>query len=452
MKTNTLSLRLFFFTTVWMVISLAIVAVLVSQDYRKTVENQFENLITANLYNLMGSIKPDAKGALTGSPRLGDGRYQQFKSGWYWTVGSLKEAGNTLSSTSLAGQKIPAGEFLEFDERFQRSYRIRDESNNALMVVEARVFLGEGDSIYVFRATGNLAGIDKDISEFRQRLIILLAIFGLGLIVTSFAIVRFGLNPIRRATSQLAKIREGTSEKIQGNFPQEITPLIDETNALIVSNQMIIERSRTQVGNLAHSLKTPLSVLSLELKSLPAPVAKIARKQINAMNSQIQTYLNRAMISARHGTITSRTNIDDAISPLVRTFNKLVPEINFTYQKSTNPSWSIAIEKQDFEEIIGNILENAGKFATSKVTIAVQKIAVEGNSIIEIIVDDDGAGLSSAEMNYVLKRGNRLDESMPGTGLGLSIVSDIVAEYKGKMMLEKADTGGLSVILHLPSA
>ena len=442
-----------------MLVSLAIVAILVSRDYRSTVEKQFEDLITANLYTLMGAIKPGGDGQLTGEPQLGDARYQQYHSGWYWTVNSLGSKSTSISSPSLGELQLPSPKGEKFDADFQRSYRISDGDGNSLMTVEAKVFLGEGDDLFAFRTTGNLAVLDEEIQKFRRRLIALLAIFGVGLIATSFAIVRFGLNPIRFATSQLADIRIGKADRIKGKFPQEITPLIDETNALIKSNQLIVERSRTQVGNLAHSLKTPLSVMSLEVKNLPKPAAAIVRAQLQAMNSQIQAYLNRAMISARHGAITSRTNVDATLGHLARTFAKLFPDISFEYKNSrsgiTGKSGEVELvfagEKQDLEEIIGNLLENAGKSASSNVTITARRLAQKTGCAIEIEIVDDGPGLTTSQIGYVLKRGNRLDENRPGTGLGLSIVSDILKEYGGSLEMSPGSKNGLRVLVKLPA-
>ncbi len=461
MKTDTLSFRLFLFTSLWMLVSLVIVAILVSRDYRQSVEKQFESLITANLYNLMGSIKRDANSNLSGAPELGDGRYQQYQSGWYWTVSPQGDNSPSLSSPSLAGLELRSPDNTQYDANFQRSYRLKDTLNNALMIIEAQVYLGEGNDLYTFRTSGNLQVLNEDIVKFRQRLILLLGIFGVGLIATSFAVVRFGLKPIRMATSQLADIRKGRADQIKGKFPQEIMPLIEETNALIKSNQAIVERSRTQVGNLAHSLKTPLSILSLEIKGLPKPVEKIAQMQLSAMNAQIQSHLNRAMISARHGAITSRTNVDAALVRLVRTFAKLFPEKSFVYNQSGQPDAGnnlqskfgeiFAGEQQDFEEIIGNILENAGKSANRNVAITARKNSDKSGPIIEIEIVDDGPGLSKSEIEYVLKRGNRLDQNKPGTGLGLSIVSDILKEYGGSMELSTAEAGGLRVLVILPA-
>ena len=436
-----------------------VVALLVLQDYRQTVERQFEDLISANLYNLMGSVSRGANGKLQGAPELGDGRFRQYQSGWYWSVTSLEDKNNSMSSSSLAGTLIPQPEKVDFNSDFQRSYRIDDHAGNRILAVEAQVFLGEGDDIFTFRATGNLVVLDHEISKFRQRLILFLAVSGIGLVLASIAIVRISLNPIRSATSQLADIRLGNSDNIEGSYPLEIVPLIDETNALIKSNQAIVERSRTQVGNLAHSLKTPLSVLSLEVENLAKPLKDKLRTQITAMNSQIQSYMNRAMISARHGTITSRTDVHAALVGLVRTFNKLFPEISFIYEYPQSDRsdqtegfvGSFAGEQQDFEEIIGNILENAGKFARHKVIVLVDLIENDKGKYVVVAIEDDGAGLTESEIDYVIKRGNRLDENNPGTGLGLSIVNDILKEYGGELQIETIEGGGLRAEVQLPA-
>ncbi len=450
---NTLAFRLFFFTSLWMVASLAVIAVMISADYRRNAEARFGELITANLYNLMGSFEPAADGQLTGAPQLGDGRYAQFNSGWYWSVHSMNTQAAPRLSPSLAGAGFPDAPRADFDENFQRIYRAADARGNPILVAEGQVFLGEGDDLYTFRVSGNLVTLNQEITDFRLRLVSLLALFGLGLVLTSYFVVRVGLRPLIAATVRLGDIREGRAESLHGRFPKEIQPLIDETNALIVSNRSILERARTQVGNLAHSLKTPLSVLQVEADKLPARRADIFREQLAQMQSQVQSYLNRAMVSARHGTITSRTKVAPALARLVRVMTKLNPELDIRARPAADETLIFAGEQQDLEEIAGNLLENAAKWAKSTVQIGVERVpGDEQGARLRLTVGDDGPGLSTDEIAVALKRGARVDTRSPGTGLGLSIVTDIVGEYGGTFELGRSGLGGLEAVVILPAA
>ncbi len=450
MQAGTLSLRLFLLTSIWALLSVVLVAFLLSQAYRQNAERRFAQLATANLYNLMGSVEPGADGRLTGTPQLGDPRFGNFGSGWYWSVASDADPTNRLGSQSLAGDQIPDPGNVTFDENFLRDWSYTDRQGQRLTAVEGRVFLGSGSQTYSFRVTGNRGELDTEINTFTQTLIFLLALFGLGFVLASFVIVRIGLQPITGATRSLVDIREGRAERLEGKFPLEIQPLIDETNALIASNLSVIERARTQVGNLAHSLKTPLAVLKNEAAQAPPALGKLIEEQTVLMQRQVQAYLDRARISARYATATSRTEVVPAVERLVRVIAKLNPAIRIE-NVAEGKAAVFAGEKQDFEEIIGNLLENGARFAKSLLRVSVRRTQVSGKAVLLVDIDDDGPGMNAQEAEHALKRGIRLDESTPGSGLGLSIVKDIVREYSGELRLERSPLGGLGVRISLPA-
>lgn len=450
MRPGTLSFRLFLLTSIWAVISVALVAFLLSQAYRQNAEARFADLATANLYNLMGAVEPGPDGMLAGLPQLGDSRFTIFGSGWYWSVASEADPKNRLSSVSLVDGQIPDPASLVFDENFQRTWTYADARGQQLTAVEGRVFLGKGSEIYSFRVTGNRSGLIGEISAFTSTMILLLALFGLGFVLASFVIVRIGLEPIAGATRLLADIREGRADRLEGEFPREIQPLIDETNALIESNASVIERARTQVGNLAHSLKTPLAVLKNEAAAAPPALGKIILEQAGMMQHQVQAYLDRARISARHATITSRTDVGPAVDRLVRVIAKLNPAIKIE-RAGNSKTMMFAGEAHDFEEIIGNLLENGARFARSRLRISLSRNEHAGKPQLLIDIEDDGPGMSKAQTGLALKRGMRIDETTPGSGLGLSIVKDIVREYRGELALGRSPLGGLGVKITLPA-
>jgi len=448
MRSGTLTRRLFLLTSLWAVIAVTLIAVVLTEAYRRNAERRFSELLLANLYNLMGTIEPGDDGKLTGRPELGDSRYALFGSGWHWSVESLADPRNRIVSSSLAGGRIdiPAG--VPLDAGFQRQFSIDDAQGQQLSGVEAQVFLGRGGDIYSFRITGNRDEIVEEISIFRRTLVLLLSLFGLGFVLASYAIVRIGLNPIRAATARLSEIRDGRAERLEGQFPSEIQPLIDETNALIETNRAVIERARTQVGNLAHSLKTPLAVILNESKTAPPKLRKLLGNQLSLMQDQIQTYLDRARIAARHETVISRTPVAPALERLTRVLAKLNPGIEFVREPAQNPIF--AGEIQDFEEIVGNLLENAARFARKQVRVSATENASEPK-LFDLIVEDDGPGMTPKQCELALKRGARIDESKPGSGLGLSIVREIASEYRGVLTLDRSPMGGLRATVRLPA-
>jgi len=273
-----------------------------------------------------------------------------------------------------------------------------------------------------------------------------LSIFAFTIILAMSQLVRFGLRPISRATRSLASIRRGEAKRIDGTYPDEIQPLIDETNALIESNNTIVERARTQVGNLAHSLKTPLAVMQNEISSIPAKKRSILNEQTSLMRQQVQVYLDRARISARSSTAIARTPLREELDKLASVIAKLNRGKIINTDLANVEGIDFEGEVHDLQEIFGNLIENASKYAKSQVSVS----ASFEDDIITIQVEDDGPGMTSDEIDKAMRRGGRIDEGKTGWGLGLSIVTDIVDEYNGSFNLDKSKLGGLRTTIGLP--
>jgi signal transduction histidine kinase len=277
-----------------------------------------------------------------------------------------------------------------------------------------------------------------------------------GLLLTTMFQVRFGLAPLARISQGLAAIRSGTAERLEGEFPVEIAPLARETNALLESNREIVDRARTHVGNLAHALKTPLSVIVNEATARGQdPLAAKVREQAGLMCDQITRHLERARIAARATMIGTATEVPPVVTALARTMEKIHRDRDVAIDIDALRPARFRGERQDLEEMVGNLVDNACKWANARVAIeGVPEPAVPPTVVprLRVIVDDDGPGLSPAERAQVAQRGERLDESKPGSGLGLSIVVELAQLYGGKLILGTAPIGGLRAELVLPAA
>jgi len=276
---NTLAARLFILSSLAAVIGVLLVAFVISEEYRKNSEARLNEVLVANIFNLMGTFEVDKNGALMGLPDLGDSRYNLFDSGYYWSVEKTDEQASRIASVSLADQEIKIPTTVELDQTFQRNFEMKDKIGQILQGLEAQVFLGEGDELYSFRITANKSSLNEEIASFTRRLALILSIFALSIVTATYLLVRLGLKPISKAVETLGKVRTGEASRIDGEYPDEIEPLIAQTNALIESNTTIVERARTQVGNLAHSLKTPLAVMQNELQKLPKKQQPIFKEQ-----------------------------------------------------------------------------------------------------------------------------------------------------------------------------
>jgi signal transduction histidine kinase len=447
MRSGTLSIRLFLLMSAWALLCVALIALVLTEAYRRNAERRFSDLVAANLYNLMGSVEPGPNGRLAGNPELGDPRYRAFGSGFYWSVESVADPVNRMTSTSLGGGAIEVPRDLPRDANHERRFAYTDASGQTLSAIEAEIFLGEGNDLYSFRVTGNVGELAAEIAAFRRVLVLLLAVSGVGFAAASYLVVRIGLGPIKEATRRLADIRDGRAERIEGRFPDEIQPLIDETNALIAANRSVIERARTQVGNLAHSLKTPIAVLRNDAATAPRRLRAVIEEQTRLMGRQVQAYLDRARIAARVETVSARAPARPVLERLVRVIGRLNPSLEIALDAPQDAVF--ALEQQDLEEVAGNLLENAAKFARKRIALFVRPGTAPAT--LELTVEDDGRGMTSAQCEAALKRGVRLDEAAPGSGLGLSIVRDIASEYRGSMTLGRATMGGLRASVTLPA-
>jgi signal transduction histidine kinase len=459
-RLRSLTARVLLLATAWSAVALFVIAVVISQLYRQSSERAFTDLLRAQLYNVINSMTIGDDNKLSGSPQLGDLRFSQPETGWYWIIEPLGTfAATPLSSSSLGTSniKVPTILSVPFNNRYERFYPTVDAFGNNVLVAETEVVLdGEGRAAR-FRVSGNLAVVEDDVRGFSRNLYITLGVFGLGSLVVNGLAILYGLLPLKGARRALEKVRRGEKERLEGQFPREIMPLANDINALIESNRRIVERARMQVGNLAHSLKTPIAVLLNEARMAERVQSDLVRSQSEAMQSQVQSYLNRARIAAQRESLLARTEAEPALERLVRVMRRLNPEREF-HLTVVPHGLALGLEQQDLEETVGNLLENAARFCRTGVWVNVTPTSrPEGVASdkdrrpwVQILVEDDGPGLEPDQISEAMKRGRRLDESKPGAGLGLSIVSEITSEYQGQVQLDRSPRGGLRVRLMLP--
>jgi signal transduction histidine kinase len=300
---------------------------------------------------------------------------------------------------------------------------------------------------------GNFGELSGEVSAFRRALVTSLVLLGAGLVLATLVQVRFGLRPLRAMQANLAEIRQGRADVLKGDYPTEIQPVADELNLLIQSNVEIVERARTQVGNLAHALKTPLSVLTNEAAAQDGPLAGKVREQAEVMKGQVSLYLDRARRAARAQGIGAVSEVKPVLDALARTLERINRDRGIAIRLDCPDGLRFRGERQDLEEMVGNLLDNACKWAAARVSLAAAQAPDSGGrSFLTIAVEDDGPGLPEEKRAQALKRGQRLDESKPGSGLGLSIVAETAAMYGGGIKLEDASLGGLRAVLLLPAA
>jgi signal transduction histidine kinase len=460
---NSLTFRLIASAGVWTVIGMVAGGFLLSSVFRDSVERSFDARIMADLETVIDAANPVASGELYVERATVDPRYYTPFSGWYWQVRDSAEteaAGKAMTprrSRSLWDQwlSIP---HVPTEDGLRRGY-ITGPHNQQLRFIERDITVRnlaaearDGTEVqphaYRIAVAADTAGLQAEVSAFNTTLAWSLALLGLGLLAAVLVQVLVGLQPLGRVGEALAAIRSGRAAKLEGEFPSEIAPLASELNALVAHNAEVVARARTHVGNLAHFLKTPLTVLSNEAQAHPGPMSDIVMKQTTAMRRQVDHYLARARAAATVDVLGARTEVLPVITDLGRTLEKIHARRGVEVEVEGAAGLAFRGERQDFEELVGNLMDNACKWARSLVTVHAEPAA---NGRLMVTVEDDGPGIKPEERSRVLE-GVRLDESVPGSGLGLGIVRDISGLYGGSLTLDKASIGGLKAVLTLPAA
>jgi signal transduction histidine kinase len=457
MHANSLARRLFLTAIAVTAIVLIGAGLLLSTLYRSSVERSFDRRLNVYLKTIVADVAVSSSNTLAEPSPLGEPLFDQALSGWYWQIARIgggppeTKSSRSVPEAGLSGLTDPAE--AENHGGFNEGY-LNGPEGQRLRVVQRIVDLGE-DGRYLVAVAGDSYEIDDDSDDFNDALIVTLSGLGVAFLLMVWFQVRFGLRPLSRISSALAAIRSGRAEKLEGDFPREIAPLSKEVNALLESNREIVDRARMHVGNLAHALKTPLSVLLNETSGRDDPLAGKVREQVLVMRDQVQRHLERARLAARVATIGTISEVTPVITGLARTMPKIHRERPLSIETRIIDEVKFNGERQDFEEMVGNLVDNACKWANSRVELEVfAKPAdrVGDRAFFHVVIDDDGPGLAPELQKQIPERGRKLDESKPGSGLGLSIVMELAALYGGKLSLTTAPIGGLRAELVLPLA
>jgi signal transduction histidine kinase len=457
MKRNSLSRRLFISSAVWTLIVLPVAGVILVSLYRDAVETNFDIRLNQYLENLIDDTSPDAGIDILPPTGLGEPLFSIPSSGWYWEIRSPDSLPLNFKSVSLVSESLtlPSEAGIGPDETESRRAYLQGPLDQPIRVLEREIAISQGNQQrrYVYAVAGDAVEIEDIVADFTAMLTVAFSVLGAGLLIATFFQVRYGLRPLRDIGNELAAIRSGKASQLEGDPPEEIQPLQEELNALIQSNQAIIERARTHVGNLAHALKTPLSVITNEARERNDPFAEKIAGQAELMREYITHHLSRAQVAARISIVGGVTDVNETVTSLTNALTRIYSERNLRFEVHCPQDARFRGEKQDLQEMVGNLLDNACKWADKKICIQVNVADSRqaAGRTLTVLVDDDGPGLTQSELEAVVKRGKRLDETKPGSGLGLSIVADLSEMYNGSFVLQQAPGGGVRAKLLLPS-
>jgi signal transduction histidine kinase len=454
--TASLRFRLLFATVVALCVALVLAGLLLAGLFRDHVMRQFESTLAEQLDQLTARLALDAQGQpKIDGERLSDPRWDRPYSGLYWQIDRLGADGPArravLRSRSLWDDSLALQADALADGQ-RHVHHITGPLKQPLLLVERTVRLEAAAGVgWRLVVASDLAPTEQAVRDFNRSLALSLSGLGLLLVLAALAQVSVGLAPLRALQGALNRVRAGQDPRLQGSFPDELQPLIHDFNAVLDRNAETTARARTQAGNLAHALKTPLAVLAQaagtpgEREALPALVTE----QVTLAQRQLDWHLARARAAATQGLPGQRANVGPVLQGLLRVMAKVHAERNLQWRTGPMPDglW-FAGEAQDLQEMLGNLLDNAGRWARQVVSFT----AEHWGERLLITIEDDGPGISPHQRAAALTRGVRLDESAPGSGLGLHIVADLAALYGGTLALDESVHGGLRSQLNLPAA
>ncbi|TGX52907.1 HAMP domain-containing histidine kinase [Sphingomonas gei] len=421
------------------------------------ITRNFDEQLDYLLTSMIVSAELGPNGEVVLNRELADQRFLEPGSGAYWQI-----SGNGFEpfpSRSLWDRKLrvnqrhddrelhiyDSDEFLDKTPRQDRDPN--DPSNQMLRIAERDLKLPGSPVRWRFQVAQSRDGLNAQIATLRRTLVRSFVLLGLGLIVMVGLQTWYGLLPLRKVRSEIARLRAGKAKRIEDRMPAEIAPMVEELNALVEHNDRQAEEARRHAGNLAHALKTPLSVIINAAAAGQDDLAPTVIREARTMRRQIDHHLARARAVGRRGSAHSRAAVWPSVEAVERAVARLYPNVRLDLDGQKD---LIAhIERQDLDDLLGNLVENAAKYGGGSVFVTVRVEA----GFVEILVEDDGNGIPEADRLRIFDRGVRLDSGKPGTGLGLAIVRDVAEIYDGTVSLEESeDLGGLLVRLRLPAA
>jgi len=455
-RQTSLAQRLVLLAVGWSFGALLITAVLLAFLFQRAAIHRVDGTLDDLNANLL-AYSTVADGQVF-APPLTDERALRTYSGRYWEIAEPTPGGkvapiNGNRSHSLFDTVLPTPPDLEArlmaSASRRISYQARGPQGEPLQVRAQQNVLPGRKPPVIFLAAEDRSSTNRDVWNFVVATAAAFLLLGAGLIVAIVIQVRVGLRPLFDLRSEVAAVRRGKAQRLAETYPSELMPLAQELNALVEHNQEVVERQRTHVGNLAHALKTPISVMIAEAGQRPGPLAELVTRQADAMQKQVDHHLRRARAAARTQGQGERTSVAEVLDELTRTLGRIFRDKGVRIDWEADEDLFFLGERQDLLEIAGNAVENACKWGVSRVSV---RADATGPGRFTLVVEDDGKGLPPDRRAEVLQRGARLDESAPGSGLGLSIIDELAKAYGGALALSDSSFGGLRLEIDLPRA
>ncbi|MXO92889.1 histidine kinase [Erythrobacter arachoides] len=429
---------------VWIVLLLSIGGIALDRVLTNQLRSEFDSRLLIPLNAMLRSADLDPFGEVRFNSILGDQSYLEPGSGSYWQISG--EGHEPWPSRSLWDDRLMVRDVNAVEPVFYDSDQFEDEP---LRMVQRSIQLPGSDVRWQFVVAQKRSDLDDQIAQVRGTLVWAFVILGAGLFLMVAAQTWYGLGPLRRIRRAIVRMRSTGTNRVTEPLPLEVQPMVEELNALLAHSEKQAEEARTHAGNLAHALKTPLTVLNNAAHAHAPDLDETVLRESDTMQRHVDHHLARARAVGRRATGLSRTSAMESAEGVERAVSRLYHHVRFDLTGSRNSE--VAVERQDLDELLGNLIENAAKYGGGSVFVTIDAEPERAECVVWI--EDDGMGIPEKERDAIFGRGARLDTGKPGTGLGLAIVRDVAEIYGGTVTLhESEDLGGLLVKLILPRA
>jgi two-component system sensor histidine kinase PhoQ len=447
---HSLSRRLLLSVSVSLVAFFGVTIFVLDASFRDVSARSLEDLLDAQIVALVASAEPQSSGVFAPLTRDLESRLATPRSGLYAQIRSANANVPTWRSPSTAGADIDFGPMLKTGQKGFRYAQVHDEdvaiaSRGIFFEDEARVRRN-----LTFSVAASLTPYEEQLWSFRRRLFGWFVGLALVLLATLGALLRWVLAPVRRLEREINAVEEGKRESLGDGYPRELSGVATNLNTLLVGERNRMTRYRDTLGNLAHSLKTPLAVMRTTLPTCGPESAGILGAEIDRMSGIIEHQLKRA---ASGGALLGQAplEVEPLASELRATLLKVYARKDLSIALSVAPDAQFVGDRGDLLELLGNLIDNACKWCASQVRVTISSDPNAGpRERLVVVVEDDGPGISETDRARVLERGVRADENVPGHGLGLAMVRDTVDLYDGKLAIDRSDLGGARICLTLP--
>ncbi|HEX7871940.1 MAG TPA: HAMP domain-containing sensor histidine kinase [Sphingobium sp.] len=404
----------------------------------------FDDGLNYVLTAMIASAEIGPEGEVLFNRPLADQRFLEPASGLYYQISGKGHEDWRSRSLWDRALRVSAEDKTGFTAHDSHEF-----PGESLRVMQQEVILPGSKTRWIFIVAQARSALDAQIKALRSTVVWSFASLALGLVILAALQVFYGLRPLRKIRREIVRMREGEKSRVTEALPREVQPLVEELNGLLDHVERQAEEARTHAGNLAHALKTPLTVVMNAATAQAPDLGPTVMRETATMRRQIDHHLARARAVGRRGAAQARAQVWPSLEAVERAVSRLYPEIRF--DADGDQTAAVRVERQDLEDLLGNLVENAAKYGGGSVFVTIAPPSA--SAMVDILVEDDGMGIPEVERERIFDRGARLDTSKPGTGLGLAIVRDVAEIYGGGVSLDESeDLGGLLVRLSLPRA